>query len=74
MLGILVLAYALNFIGLGFGPLSIGVASDLLESALGEQALRSARIAGSILFNLGAAVLFMLAARTLVEDLGSAPS
>lgn len=67
-----VLFFMLNFIGLGFGPLAIGAASDWLAPSLGDESLRVALIAGSITFNLGAAVLYLLAARTLEQDLARA--
>ncbi len=64
-----VLFFMLNFIGLGFGPLLIGAASDWFEPTLGEDSLRVALIIGSVAFNLGAAALFFLASRSLKEDL-----
>ena len=63
-----VLFFVLNVIGLGFGPLVIGVLSDWLEPTYGQDALRwaftSTFVTGGI-----AAVLFYLAGKTYQSDL-----
>jgi predicted MFS family arabinose efflux permease len=59
-----VLFLVLNFIGLGFGPLTIGIVSDMLTSALGIESLRYAM---SIMLVVSAVStwLFFRAARTI---------
>jgi MFS family permease len=68
-----ILFFALNLIGLGLGPVSIGIVSDLLQPNYGDGALRIALVSGSVVFSLGAAALFFSAAKYLKEDLESAP-
>ncbi len=63
----------LNIIGLGLGPWTIGIVSDLLEPALGTESLRCA-----MLYILPAVMFwsvchFYLAAVTLRQDLATAP-
>ena len=58
----------LNIVGLGAGPLVAGYVSEVLEPQYGNDGLRvaltSAAVVGSI-----AAIFFLLAGRTLREDL-----
>jgi len=68
-----ILFLILNTIGLGLGPWTIGLVSDLLEPSLGVESLRY-----SMLYILPAIMAwsvchFFLAARTLREDLAAAP-
>ena len=67
-----ILFLILNIIGLGMGPWTIGMVSDLLTPTLGDEALRTAM--GYILpaVMLWSACHFLLAARTLREDLAAA--
>jgi predicted MFS family arabinose efflux permease len=69
-----ILFLILNVIGLGLGPWTIGMVSDLLAPSLGAESLRHA-----MLYILPAVMFwsichFFLAARTLREDLANAPA
>jgi len=68
-----ILFLIINIIGLGMGPWTIGVVSDMLEPSLGRESLRYA-----MLYILPAVMFwsvchFYLASRTLREDLAAAP-
>jgi hypothetical protein len=67
-----VLLFVLNFIGMGFGPPAVGALSDLLRGRFGDDSLRYALLV-TLLVNLWGAVHYLLAARTLREDLDLAP-
>ena len=63
-----ILFFILNLIGLGLGPLVVGMISDLLAPAYGSESLRYAL--GIVSFvNLISAAFFFLAARKLLADL-----
>ena len=63
-----VLLLVINLIGLGLGPQLVGILNDVLEPRFGTEAIRySMSIVG--VANVWAAVHFLLAARTLREDL-----
>lgn len=64
--------FILNMIGLGLGPLSVGIASDYLEPLFGEESLRYA-LMGVTLVSLWAVTHYYLAARYLRHDLDSNP-
>lgn len=57
-----------NLIGLGLGPLIVGVISDLLTPALGSESLRYAMLAMSLV-SLWSAYHFWQVGRTVKEDL-----
>jgi MFS family permease len=64
-----VLLFIINLIGLGAGPVFVGVLSDFLKPAYGTDAVRYAllwTVAGGGALS---AVFYLLAARTLREDL-----
>jgi len=63
-----VLFFILNLIGLGLGPLSVGVLSDVLAASMGTDSLRYAI---ALVSGVGvlAATCFALAARHLLADL-----
>ncbi len=68
-----ILFFILNIIGLGAGPWMVGMLSDYLTPSLGDEALRH-----SMLYLIPAVLTwsslhFLLAARTLREDLEQAP-
>lgn len=63
-----VLFLVLNFIGLGLGPLSIGIMSDFLEPDFGIESLRWA-LSGLVLISLVTSFLFWKGANTLQGDL-----
>ena len=63
-----ILFFILNFIGLGLGPLVVGMLSDFLAPSYGSESLRYAL--GIVAFvNLVSATFFILAARKLRDDL-----
>jgi predicted MFS family arabinose efflux permease len=57
-----------NLVGTGLGPLSIGVASDLLAPTLGDDSIRAALLL-AVAASLGASVFFYVGARTLRADI-----
>jgi MFS family permease len=63
-----ILFFVLNLVGLGLGPLVVGIISDQLAPALGIESLRWAM---SIIIVVGAVstVLFFIAAKKLAVDL-----
>lgn len=67
-----VLLFVLNLIGMGLGPLLVGVLSDFLRPEFGDEALRYAMIV-AVIMNLWSAVHYFLAAKTLREDHDSNP-
>jgi len=64
----------LNIIGLGLGPFTIGVVSDLLAAGYGKESLRYAMVTILPIVGLWASAHFFLAAKTLREDLAAAPA
>ncbi len=66
-----ILLFIANLIGLGLGPLVIGVLSDLLRSHLGSDSLRMALLL-AVPVSLWAAYHYARAGRTLGADLGRA--
>jgi predicted MFS family arabinose efflux permease len=68
-----ILYFVINIIGLGLGPTSVGIISDLLADSAGVDSLRYAMliiVPGGLTW---AGVHFVLAARHLREDLERAP-
>lgn len=66
-----VLFFVLNMIGLGLGPLIVGVLSDLYQPIFGDMNLRNAMLTTLALGQLGV-VFFLLAARSVRKDLAKA--
>jgi MFS family permease len=66
-----VLLFAKAFVGMGFGPLVVGIASDQLMPASGAHSLRYALLLVP-LFNVWATVHFFVGARHLRKDLAAA--
>ena len=64
-----VLLFVINIIGLGLGPQTIGILSDLLAPRFGQESLRYALLLAGLV-NVWAALHFFLAGRTLARDLG----
>jgi MFS family permease len=62
------LLFVISLIGLGLGPLAVGVLSDLLAGPFGAQSIRYALLLAGVA-NVGAALHYVLAARTLRQDL-----
>jgi hypothetical protein len=67
-----VLLFILNIIGLGAGPATVGVLSDLLAPVHGGESLRYALLVVSFV-NIWAALHYFLAGRHLAADLRTAP-
>ena len=59
-----IVLFILNFFGLGFGPLVVGIISDLLEPSLGIESLRWA-LSIILLVNVVSATLFFAASRKI---------
>ncbi|MEJ0033409.1 MAG: MFS transporter [Bacteroidota bacterium] len=66
-----ILFFVLNLIGLGFGPLAVGMVSDLLTPTYGNEALRYAMTV-LVLISSVAVMLFLASAKKLPDDLKSA--
>lgn len=67
-----ILFLVINLIGLGFGPLVVGMISDALKPALGAASLRWA-MSVIILVSVASATLFFVASKKLVADLELKP-
>jgi len=63
----------INLVGLGFGPLVVGIVSDLLKPALGLESLRWA-MSIVIVISFASAMLFFSTAKIFGEDLKKAES
>lgn len=63
----------LNLIGLGMGPLMIGMVSDYLQPSFGVDSLRQAMLYILPVAMLWSSCHFVLAGKTLREDLAGAP-
>ncbi|MVM30007.1 MFS transporter [Spirosoma sp. HMF4905] len=63
-----ILFFVLNLVGLGFGPLTVGVISDWLAPSLGNESLRWA-MSIVIVISFGSTTLFLIAANKLAVDL-----
>jgi len=58
----------LNLIGLGLGPLFVGLTSDLLTARFGSEALRWSLVITCLAW-IPAIALYLMAAATLRQDL-----
>ena len=63
-----ILLFVLNLIGMGLGPYFVGIGSDLLMPAYGEESIRYA-LCISVALNGWSAIHFLIGARTLKQDL-----
>jgi len=63
-----ILLFIINIIGLGLGPLAVGMLADLLEPAYGQEALRYSLLAFSVV-NIWAAYHYFIAGKHLKQDL-----
>jgi hypothetical protein len=63
-----ILFLMINLIGLGFGPLVVGMISDLLEPALGVESLRWA-MSSVVMVSVVVYLLFFASSRKLMADL-----
>lgn len=64
------LLFIINIIGLGLGPLAVGVLADLFAPMAGEDSLRWALVVGALV-NVWAMFHFMMASRTVRQDLAN---
>jgi hypothetical protein len=64
-----ILLFIINLIGLGLGPQTVGMVSDLLTPSYETEAIRYALLSIIVTGSVWAAVHYFLAARTLREDL-----
>jgi len=64
-----ILLFAINIIGLGLGPQGVGILSDLLAPVFGIESLRYALLITIVSFAIWSVSHYMIAARTLREDL-----
>lgn len=69
-----ILFLIINLIGLGLGPLSIGILSDYLSTSLGAESLRYAMIYLLPPVSIWSVSHFYLASKSLREDLRNAPN
>lgn len=69
-----VLFLILNLIGMGLGPLLVGMLSDYLQPELGQHSLREAMLYLLPIVMTWSTVHFFLASRSLREDLANAPA
>jgi predicted MFS family arabinose efflux permease len=67
-----ILFLVLNFIGLGLGPLTVGMISDKLAPTLGSESLRWA-MSITIIVGCASVILFYVAGKKLTADLKSKP-
>jgi hypothetical protein len=65
------IVFLLNLIGMGLGPLLVGGLNDLLEPALGLEAVRYSLMGAAVPHAL-AAIFNLLSIRTLKQDLEAA--
>ena len=68
-----ILFFILNIIGLGAGPWTVGMVSDMLQPTLGAESLRYAMLYVIPVVSVWSLTHFFLASRTLREDLQNAP-
>jgi MFS family permease len=68
-----VLFLILNLIGMGLGPLFVGMLSDFLQPTFGNHSLRQAMLYLLPAVMTWSTLHFFLAARSLKEDLAAAP-
>jgi hypothetical protein len=67
-----ILLFIINIIGLGAGPQTVGILSDLLSEEYGRESLRYALVIVSFV-NIWSAVHYFLAGHHLARDLATAP-
>jgi MFS family permease len=67
---IAIFLFVTNLIGLGLGPVAIGLLSDLLKASFGDESLRWS-LAVTVLINIWAVFHYARAARYVDKDLGS---
>lgn len=68
-----ILFLIINLIGMGIGPLAVGFLSDMLMPVMGDASLRIAIQVMIIIGVVWGCIHYVMAARTLREDLANAP-
>ena len=68
-----ILFFVLNLIGLGLGPWSVGMISDYLQPQYGAESLRYAMLWVVPVASVLSGFCFLLASRSLQQDLARAP-
>jgi len=63
-----ILLFVLNMIGLGLGPQTVGIVSDLLQPLLGADSLRWALLS-TVITTMAGAYFYWQASRTLHKDM-----
>lgn len=63
--------FFVNLVAMGFGPLGVGMASDYLQPQLGTDSLRYAILGVVVISTAWAAVHFLLATKSIREDLAA---
>ncbi len=66
--GSAILFFVVNLIGLGLGPLTVGMVSDALQETYGDASLRYALLSVILVVGSWSVVHFILAARTFRQD------
>ncbi len=69
-LSVAIFLFFTNLIGMGTGPLIVGVISDLSSEIFADESLRYALLAGSVL-GIWSAIHYLLAARSVRADLSA---
>lgn len=69
--GSAVLFFILNLVGLGFGPLTIGIVSDFLQPSFDTESLGIAMLGVASIAGAWAVTHYLLAARSLRDDVAS---
>ncbi len=69
-----ILLFVLNLIGMGLGPLAIGIVSDLLAPRFGIESLRYSLLIFGFIAPLWATFHYWCAAKTMREDVARAPA
>jgi MFS family permease len=64
-----ILLFIINLIGLGLGPLLVGIVSDRLKPTFGDESVRYALLWVVVIGASWATVMYLLASRTLARDL-----
>ena len=64
-----ILLFIINLIGLGLGPQTVGIASDILEPSYSIESIRYALLSVVVIRSAWSVLHYVLAARTLQEDL-----
>lgn len=68
-----ILFFVLNLIGLGIGPMAIGLLSDYLRPEFGNLSIRYA-LTTMVMVNIWCAIHYYIATHTLCDDLARAPA